>query len=74
MINDDVLRSFCCIFPPTQKEAEKEEQLWDYEEYVQSGIIRNKNGLVADVKDWTGPEVMMMKKNFLNLMLDWTCS
>ena len=56
--------------PPTQKEAEREEQLWDYEEYIHSGIIRNKTGLVADVKALTGPEVMMMKKIFLNLMLD----
>ena len=60
---EGLLCSFCCILPTIQKEAEKEDQLWDFEEFIHSGIIRNKTGLVADVKDWTGPEVMLFKSS-----------
>merc|ERR1719234_2664249 len=37
---------------------EKEEQLWDYEEALTKGIFRNKSGLVADLKDGKGPELI----------------
>merc|ERR1712118_441637 len=35
-----------------------DEQLWDYLEATQHGVFRNKTGLVADMKDHRGPEVV----------------
>merc|ERR1712110_363335 len=36
----------------------KEEQLWDIEEYYSKKIFRNKTGLVADMKNSVGPELI----------------